>query len=476
MPAGKSPLSSRLRSALLPTLCGLWAVPVHGGVYAHYAFDTGCEDSSPNRRHGTLVDTGVKGNSGIITAPGRFKFGGGAMNFGADRDIITIPPQFLDSGRAYTIAFWARRKAGDTGDQALWDMVIGQRGTPNFFIGLGDGSNGGPGLRWRGENSAPERQADFAAPNDSLWHHHAIVASGQTVSSYLDGELTGTATGKYTGFAFDTIGDGYGPTRNFGMHGQLDELWIFDEALDAKGISRLRKSNDPQVPPSMATRIRVYLLAGQSNADGRANVADLPPELQYPQPDVDFYYKVRDTASTLTTLRPGLSKTLQFGPEVMLGNRLAKLYSHEEGTRVAIIKYAHGGTNLHTHWKAGGDGTVQGDGKFYVTFQQTVKDGLAALAVAHPKAKIDLDAMVWMQGEADAAAEHSPYYESRLKAFVADLRATFGPRLPVILGQLSTGQIRLPAPDLDAIRSAQDAVGRDHLSSAIILDDVPLNK
>lgn len=460
-----------MKKALLCLFVSMATGPVHAGVFAHYSFDSDLSDSSANRRHGALVDAGTVGNSGITTASGGFKFGGGAMNFGTDRDQVTIPLQSIASGRPYTIAFWARKEAGDAGDPAIWDMVLGQRGSTNFFIALGDSSNAEAGIRWRSSASTLDRQADFAVQKDNAWHHYALVASGEAISLYQDGLLFGAAAGKKTGFSFDTIGDAYNSSRRFGMHGQLDELWIFDEALDAAGISRLHDSNDGGKVPSIATRLRVYLLGGQSNADGRADTADLSPELQLPQAGVDLYYKVEASSPSLTTLRPGLSENLQSGPELTLGSRLAKLHADEEGTRVAIIKYANGGTNLHTQWKAGGDGTTSGDGPEYVMFQQTVRDGLAALAAAHPQAEIDLQALVWMQGESDADAGHAALYQAGLAAFLADVRATYGQRLPVVLGQLSSGQTSIPAGPLGVVRAAQEAVATaDPLTRMIVTD------
>lgn len=458
---------------LLFCVC-LSVVPVHAGVYAHYSFDADYSDSSPNRRHGTLADVGTAGNSGIISTPGSFKFGGGAMNFSAERDQITIPLQSFASGRAYTIAFWAKKNPGDTGDPAIWDMVMGQRGSTNFFIVLGDAANA-TAFRWRGAGDTTERQADFAVPKDHLWHHYAIVASGETVTLYLDGQLFSSASGKKTGFAFDTIGDAY-TNRNFGMHGQLDELWVFDEALEAATVSKLHLENDPGIPQATATRLRVYLLGGQSNADGRATIAALPPALQLPQPNVDLYYRVEGGLGTLTTLRPGLSETHQFGPEIILGHRLAKLHADEEGTRVAIIKYANGGTNLHTQWKAGGNATTTGDGTEYVAFQQTVTGGLAALAAAYPGAQIDLEAMVWMQGESDADATNASLYQNRLSAFIADVRATFGTSLPFVIGRLSSSQTNIAAQYLNAVRAGQDAIdAADPLTSIISTDGLGMN-
>lgn len=346
----------------------LLPVAAKAGVYAHYSFDAGYTDSSVNQRHGTFVDTETTGNSGIVSTPGSFKFGGGAMNLSGDRDYVTVPLASFASGKPYTIAFWARKEAGDSGDLALWDMVIGQRDSSKFFISLGD-SSGETGLRWRSAGTTADRQADFTVPGDNNWHHYAIVASGTVITLYLYGQVFGRATGMLTGFAFDAIGDGYPSSRRFGFHGQIDEMWVFDDALDAVAVGRIHQSNDAGIAPSTAARLRVYLLGGQSNGDGRAAVSELPAELQGPQANVDFYYKVEGSAGSLTTLRPGLSENSQFGPEIMLGNRLAKLYAHEEGIRVAIVNNCNGGTNLHTQWKAGGDATTTGDGPEYVTFQ-----------------------------------------------------------------------------------------------------------
>ncbi len=131
-----------LFAILLPALL---AFPAEAGVWAHYPFDTGLTDTSGNARHGDLVDVGTPGNSTIVSSAGDSRFGGGAMNFSAERDFINIPSKTFASGTPYTIAFWARKTAGDTGDGAQWDMVIGERDSANFFIALGD-SSGPAGL------------------------------------------------------------------------------------------------------------------------------------------------------------------------------------------------------------------------------------------------------------------------------------------------------------------------------------------
>lgn len=454
--------------------CLLLVLPVSAGVWAHYSFDTSYSDVSGNAQHGTLVDGGSTGNSGITSAPGDVKFGSGAMNFSADRDYLAIPSKTFASGSPYTIAFWAKKAPGDMGDAATWDMVIGQRNNANFFIALNDAN--GTGLRWRSASSATDRQADFATIMDYQWHHYAIVASGTTVTCYQDGVVCGVATGKQTGFMLDTIGEAYAATSDFDFNGQLDEVWIFDEALGGSAIKSLFQSNDPYAPPSPVTKVRIVLQGGQSNSDGRAAVSGLPVELQAPQSDVDFYYRVEGGVGTLTTLRPGLSESSQFGPEVMLGRRLANIYAEEAGTRVAIIKYANGGTNLYSQWKAGGNATTSGDGPEYVTFQQTVTSGLAALAAKYPQAVLELDSMVWMQGESDATASAAGLYQQNLTNFIADIRATFGASLPFVIGRLSSQQTSIAATYLNQIRAAQDAVAAaDPRTSAISTDGFGMN-
>jgi len=256
--------------------------------------------------------------------------------------------------------------------------------------------------------------------------------------------------------------------------GDNDVTFVIVDTSSASGGSGWAVHEDPviakrptlilnnEIPPvSTVTKVRVFLVGGQSNADGRAAVSGLPTSpvnLQQPQSDVDFYYKVEGGSATLTTLRPGLSETSGFGPAITLGRKMADIYAGEVGTRIAIIKYANGGTNLHTQWKAGGDNTTTGDGSEYVTFQQTVTSGLAALAAAHPSASIEINGMVWMQGESDATSTAASAYQTNLTNFIADIRATYGAALPFTIGRLSDAQTALNATYRAQIQTAQDAV------------------
>ncbi|MBT8038428.1 MAG: sialate O-acetylesterase [Verrucomicrobiae bacterium] len=217
-----------------------------------------------------------------------------------------------------------------------------------------------------------------------------------------------------------------------------------------------------QAAPVLAaevTHIHVYLLGGQSNADGRPVASGLPTSpvnLQQPQDDVDFYPR-----DNLTTLRPATvfsGGEIKFGPEITLGRRLSDSLGGRKGIRVAILKYAFGGTNLAVDWKAGGDATTTGDGPRYASFQQTVTNGLTALAAEYPNAILELEGMVWVQGESDASDTHAANYEANLAAFIADVRLTYGADLPFVVTRLSDGQTNLNSGHLATIRAAQVTV------------------
>lgn len=219
--------------------------------------------------------------------------------------------------------------------------------------------------------------------------------------------------------------------------------------------------------PPTTSRVLVYLLGGQSNADGRADPSGLPTSpinLQQPQNDIDFY---EVEAGGLTTLRP----LTQFGPEITLGRDLADELADGTTTRLAIIKYAVGATNLEVDWQPGGDATTSGDGPEYVSFQNTVTSGMAALAAAYPDATIEIEGMLWVQGERDANQGYANSYNANLSAFIADVRATYGSGLPFIISRLSTKQTTIDTTALNTIRAAQDAVaGADPLAGLVDAD------
>lgn len=210
---------------------------------------------------------------------------------------------------------------------------------------------------------------------------------------------------------------------------------------------------------AQAEHIKVFLLGGQSNMDGRAATSDLPTtpvNLQQAQSDVLLY-----EGSTLGDLKPSGS---DFGPEITFGRTLADTHADDN---FALIKYAAGGTNLHTDWDPSGGSNN------YTTFQTRVTNGISALTTgANAGNTYEIVGMLWTQGERDAKdGQTTTQYEANLNGFIADIRSNYGSDLPFFFNRLSAGQTDIPAGGLSAIRAAQDNVAAGDANAYLIDTD-----
>lgn len=232
--------------------------------------------------------------------------------------------------------------------------------------------------------------------------------------------------------------------------------------------------------------VHVILIGGQSNAVGQESAKDLPALYREPQENIPFYYQVEPQKGkapaepVYTTLRPGASKVEGgMGPEVSFGMKLEEAVKKSGSKdRVAVIKYAVGGTNLYAQWKAGGDSSMKGDGPVYRSFQKVVGQGLEALK-ADPKLEgyeIRTDAMLWVQGEADLGHDHAADYAANLTAFIGDVRATFGEDIGFYFSRISDMQTIYPDSKEERLRTnyavmrAQQAEVSKTVSKAVMVD------
>jgi len=227
------------------------------------------------------------------------------------------------------------------------------------------------------------------------------------------------------------------------------------------------------------TRLRVFLLGGQSNALGSnqiepSNLPTSPVNLQLPREDIPFYPLGNNVIGSGNPYERviGLQPVTRFGPEITMGRSLADGLGDGVTTQVAIIKYARGATNLYANWKAGGDNTLTGDGAAYQSFQTSVDEGLAALAAKYPNAIIEIQGMLWVQGEWDALQlSNAQNYQTNLTSFIADIRLTYGANLPFVISRLSSGQTYLDAASLATVQAAQDAVAAADLWANVFNTD-----
>src|SRR5436190_23880667 len=162
---------------------------------------------------------------------------------------------------------------------------------------------------------------------------------------------------------------------------------------------------------SGASTVKVYILAGQSNMDGRGRKSELTGELAKwatPQPDVRIAYSNSTKRGPFATdgfvlLEPGFSVPpgtkerklpgVTFGPEVSFGRAIADANPDD---KIVLIKFSEGGTSLHGDWMPG----IAHDG-LYPQFLAFVRRSLALLKDAGDEPQ--LAGVIWHQGESDAS-------------------------------------------------------------------------
>ncbi len=239
---------------------------------------------------------------------------------------------------------------------------------------------------------------------------------------------------------------------------------------------------DSDIAPLLNRKVYLLLFGGQSNALGwgyHQYLLDTADPLQNPQDDIDFLYRrpYGNTGmlpvNTLIPLQSGNSNTgvkqpgeypaltnapiSRFGPELTFARTVRDGISIPD-SKVAIMKYAYGGSGLYNpaHWLPDGTANRSADAPLYQRFQQTVWRTIAALKNKYPTHDVEILGMGWEHGGSDALDGHGSEYETNLTLFVQDIRATFGENLPFVLSKLSPNQGSVDLREL--VRAGQQAV------------------
>ncbi len=234
----------------------------------------------------------------------------------------------------------------------------------------------------------------------------------------------------------------------------------------------------------MSRPVKVFILSGQSNMEGVGRSSQLPPELA-DQPNV----KIRSTILTAPdpdewkTLGGGFGVGKGFGPEVSVGSELAKAMSDAD---VFLIKSARSGTPLSKRGRVNFHPT---EGVAYTTLIRRVQAALKDLEDSGRTYSVE--ALFWMQGEADALDRNNnpgdpsptaPQYAKNLRHFITSVRRDLQlPDLPVFAGRLPTNLVstvfrKNTFQSAHLVIAGQEQVARDAAMNTVLIntDDIPL--
>lgn len=203
-------------------------------------------------------------------------------------------------------------------------------------------------------------------------------------------------------------------------------------ALPGSAAARTTQSQ----PLTEGTHYTVYLLAGQSNMDGRGKNEHLTGELAdyaTPQNTVMIRYssgglrRKHRQSKGFIPLRPGCNENPSlFGPEIGFGHAIA---AAQPGRNILLVKVTEGGTTLHTDWNSAAPN------KLYARLVRTVKHALED--IQKQGATYEIAGMLWHQGEGDRMSPHVERYKERIDAFIERIRTDLNaPEMPFILGEI----------------------------------------
>lgn len=203
--------------------------------------------------------------------------------------------------------------------------------------------------------------------------------------------------------------------------------------------------------------MKVFLLAGQSNMDGRANVKDLPAEFREISANL---FMLKDNKWIPLTVSQGNSGKA-FGPEISFGILMAKAFPRE---KIGLVKVSKGGTSLAGAWSPD---SKAADALYVSLISQ------ARQAMCFPKVKIE--GLLWVQGESDAKEESAArMYQENLRKFIERVRKDLTmPNLPFIFNgdaeQMDAGYKKYPYGSV--VRDAKIQVSKTVAGTRLVMND-----
>jgi hypothetical protein len=248
------------------------------------------------------------------------------------------------------------------------------------------------------------------------------------------------------------------------------------------GLSALAFGADKQTQ-----RVKVFVLAGQSNMEGQA-VVDLTGKdyndgkgtlatlMSIPEKRPlfkhlknsdgtwnvrnDVFVRYQREKQPLLTGPLGFGFSVygdqhHFGPEYQLGHVLGDYFKEP----VLLIKTAWGGKSLYEDFRPPSSGGKTG--KYYKLMLSDVKTALSNMEADFPACKgrgYELAGLVWYQGWNDGVDPKRavPEYEQNLVNLIRDVRKEFNsPKLPVVVGELTGPWVKAEGA-WDMLRKAQE--------------------
>lgn len=253
-------------TATAGTVSGTGSVTITAGLVGYWDLDEGsgtvAADSSGKGNHGTL-------KNGPTWTTGRI---GGALDFDGTNDYVNIGNILSSGASQLTVAAWVKRNSsGD--DRIIAKSASTSPSDPSYIFSL-SASQSQIGMRLTGTRF----WAEGGISND-VWQHLAFTYDGSMIRLYVDGvEIASTPkTGAIPASNVTAVIGNNDPGLNDRYwDGLIDEVRIYERALNASGIAALAVSAPPpnQPPVVNAGADIAVILASPATASLNATATD----------------------------------------------------------------------------------------------------------------------------------------------------------------------------------------------------------
>lgn len=225
-------------------------------------------------------------------------------------------------------------------------------------------------------------------------------------------------------------------------------------SLTISACAHLAPAED-ELSPGAIEPVKVYLLAGQSNMDGRGDGTMLSDDdharLVKVQDRVMLAYNGEPVRPLgLTTPQPWVAKKFDlektFGPELFFGIEMAEALPTSE---ILLIKRSLGGTSLYGSWNPNWSldkADLMGEADRPMLYSELLKSIDLALTSLEP-GTFDFAGVLWVQGETDSNVKKfgplpAESYGENLASLIAAIRRDVGaPDLPFHILQVGGGAV-----------------------------------
>ncbi len=228
-----------------PSLQLAFDEPTGAGTFADAAggLDATCDA-------GACPSAGVKGQVSL------------AIDLDGVTEHISVPDDnALDfsAGQDFAVALWMKAAAAQPDTGAVGNSIVDKGSSGAHYPYTLQMANDGRVVASRSDGTHLPQVTSAYAANDGLFHHIALVKSGETLTLYVDGEVSGSASDSTSGTTTNTsalyVGQRDDGTGHFA--GTVDELLVFQRALSLYEVRDLFRAQAALVEDRQHTYITV---------------------------------------------------------------------------------------------------------------------------------------------------------------------------------------------------------------------------